>query len=202
MRAEMGAAINPVTWTPVSTGYGLPTGLRSEQACLRCACLVVDLARLRVRRAGSCVAEVGPGARTSPRSEPLRRNMGRAGIGILDGFPHLRAIIPIIARGATSWAIVPAETGSGRGTGGGPRRLAAAAPETNEAAQGQADATPRSTDPTRRIMHGLAPDRLGGERSHDPTRWTCQLPRLERTDSRAPLAWHRFRRSARSVPLR
>ena len=93
MRAEMGAAINPVTWTPVSTGYGLPTGLRSEQACLRCACLVVDLARLRVRRAGSCVAEVGPGARTSPRSEPLRRNMGRAGIGILDGFPHLGAIM-------------------------------------------------------------------------------------------------------------
>jgi hypothetical protein len=39
IRAEMGAAINPVIRTPISAGCGLPTGLRSEQACLRRACL-------------------------------------------------------------------------------------------------------------------------------------------------------------------
>jgi hypothetical protein len=44
IRVEMGAAINPVSWTSVSAGCGSPTGFRSEQACLLCACSVSDLA--------------------------------------------------------------------------------------------------------------------------------------------------------------
>jgi hypothetical protein len=59
IRPEMGAAINPVTWTSISAGCGSPTGLRSKQACLRCACLVANLARLRVRKAGFRSKAVG-----------------------------------------------------------------------------------------------------------------------------------------------
>ena len=56
---ETGVAINPVTWTSVSAGCGSPTGLRSEQACRRCACLGADLAGQRVRSAGFQSKAVG-----------------------------------------------------------------------------------------------------------------------------------------------
>jgi hypothetical protein len=94
---EMGAAINPVPWTPVSAGCGSPTGLRSEQACLWCACSVADLARRRVRRLGS-------GPKRSPLLEFLM-------------FWRPTRDKCVIAPGAISWvAIVAAAGGSASGS--------------------------------------------------------------------------------------
>jgi hypothetical protein len=59
IRVETAAAIPSETWTSVSAGYCSPMGLRSEQACLWCACWVADLARLRVPKAGFRSTAVG-----------------------------------------------------------------------------------------------------------------------------------------------
>jgi hypothetical protein len=75
IRAETAAAIPSETWTSVSAGCRSPTGLRSEQACVWCACRVADLARLRVPKAGFWSKAVG-------------------NAGILAVFPDPRAITP------------------------------------------------------------------------------------------------------------
>ena len=72
IRVETGAAINPVTWTLVSAGCGSPTGLRSEQACPWCACLVATLP-------GDACGRLDSGPKRSATLESL-------------WFPHLRAI--------------------------------------------------------------------------------------------------------------